>query len=94
MAAEEVDVRVRSARPADRTALEVHIGQEHNQKGRAETNPASALAPADRGYFPIRLFAFSGVIAVVCTVTTGSTFAAQSSRIDLAISIACLAPVG
>jgi hypothetical protein len=44
--------------------------------------------------FPIIDFAFSAVIAVVSTVTVGSTDVAQSSRIFLDISIACLAPVG
>jgi hypothetical protein len=42
----------------------------------------------------ISCFAFSGVIAVVGTVTTVGTFSAQSSRIDFAISIASGPPVG
>lgn len=43
---------------------------------------------------PIMLFALSGVIAVVSTVTVFGTVSAQSSRIDFAMSIASLAPVG
>ncbi len=50
--------------------------------------------PAARVYLPISCFAFSAVIAVVSTVTTGSTEEAQSSRIFFDISIASLAPVG
>jgi hypothetical protein len=49
--------------------------------------------PRRARYWAICL-AFAGVIAVVSTVTTGGTEAAQSSRIDLAMSIAWLAPVG
>jgi len=45
-------------------------------------------------YLPISDLALSGVIAVVGTVTTVSTFSAQSSRIFLAISIASGPPVG
>jgi hypothetical protein len=50
--------------------------------------------PRIRAYLPISDFALSGVIAVVGTVTTVSTFSAQSSRIFLAISIASGPPVG
>jgi hypothetical protein len=50
---------------------------------------ASALSQ-----FPNIFWVFSGVIAVVGTVTTGGTFSAQSIRMDLAISIASGAPVG
>ena len=45
-------------------------------------------------HFPISCLAFSDVIAVVSTVTVGSTSVAQSSRIFFDISIASLAPVG
>jgi len=47
-----------------------------------------------RAHLPISDFALSGVIAVVGTVTTVSTFSAQSSRIFLAMSIASGPPVG
>ena len=47
-----------------------------------------------RAYLPISDLALSGVIAVVGTVTTVSTFSAQSSRIFLAMSIASGPPVG
>lgn len=45
-------------------------------------------------YLPIICLAFSAVMAVVSTVTTAGTEAAQSRRIDFAMSIASLAPVG
>ena len=53
-----------------------------------------AVSTSVAGHFPISCLAFSAVIAVVSTVTTGSTEVAQSSRIFFDISIASFAPVG
>ncbi len=79
-----------------------------NEKGRPFGRPFASLerGPALHGragghagprlwaHLPISDFALSGVIAVVGTVTTVSTFSAQSSRIFLAMSIASGPPVG
>ena len=54
----------------------------------------SGLRPGSRPYLPIIDLAFSGVIAVVATVTVVGTLSAQSSSIDFAMSIASGAPVG
>lgn len=60
-------------------------------------DPAGQMRPAGSSlhlYLPIICFAFSGVMAVVSTVTVGSTDDAQSSNIDFAMSIASFPPVG
>ncbi len=54
--------------------------------------PMPRAAYAD--YLPIIALALSAVMAVVSTVTVGGTDVAQSRRMDFAMSIASLAPVG
>lgn len=61
------------------------------------SHPAGQTRPAGWSlelYLPIICLALSGVMAVVSTVTVGSTDDAQSSNIDFAMSIASFAPVG
>jgi hypothetical protein len=56
--------------------------------------PLFATGADGNAQLPIRLLAFWDVMARVATVTVAGTEVAQSSRIDLAISIASLPPVG
>lgn len=80
-----------------------HRGSHRDQHGLDALQPIDWLDPARqmrpaglslRLYLPIICFAFSGVMAVVSTVTVGSTDDAQSSSIDFAMSIASFPPVG
>ena len=70
----------------------------HRRSGRLDVRFGKRQRPALSGgrryQFVIIDLAFSGVIAVVSTVTVVGTSVAQSSRIDFAMSIASFAPVG
>jgi hypothetical protein len=84
---------VRFAQKADipRGPVEVEL------RRASETRPAFQAAASfanNPAFLPIIDLALSGVIAVVGTATVVGTLSAQSSRIALAISIACGLPVG